>query len=274
MKPFLVLFFFFLSVQFSSQMLTSVYFENNSFDLSPGSKKKLDSLSQLKSNLTFRIFGNANPLGSAELNKKLSENRAMSVSEYLKVKMGKNVKLGNSVGLGEGKQINDNSTEALLAKNRRVDIFIEKQFLPGEKISKKNFPSFFDVKVNEMKVKDTFLLPEINFIGGRHVWLPKADSKLLRLYEILKTNPRMTVELQGHICCEYEDFDGLDLDLGTYNLSVNRAKTVQDYLIKKGISAQRIKSVGLGHLNPLVYPEINDLDRTKNRRVEVMLRAK
>jgi outer membrane protein OmpA-like peptidoglycan-associated protein len=83
----------------------------------------------------------------------------------------------------------------------------------------------------------------------------------------------MTIELQGHICCEYEDFDGLDLDLGTYNLSVNRAKAIQDYLIKKGISAKRIKSVGLGHLNPLVYPEINDLDRTRNRRVEVMLLA-
>ena len=274
MKLFLLFFFSFLSVQFSSQMLTSVYFENNSFDLSPGAKKKLDSLSQLKSNLTFRIFGNANPLGSTELNKKLSENRARSVSEYLKVKMGKNIKLGNSVGLGEGKQINDNSTQALLAKNRRVDIFIEKQFLSGEKISKLNFPSFFDVKVDEMKVKDTFLLPEINFIGGRHVWLPKAESKLLRLYEILKTNPKMTIELQGHICCEYEDFDGLDLDLGTYNLSVNRAKAIQDYLIKKGISSKRIKSVGLGHLNPLVYPEINDLDRTRNRRVEVMLLAK
>ena len=65
-------------------MLTSVYFKNNSYELNLASKNKLDSLAQLKSNLTFRIFGNCDPSGNLDKNKKLSENRANAVNEYLK----------------------------------------------------------------------------------------------------------------------------------------------------------------------------------------------
>lgn len=61
---------------------------------------KLDSLSQLKNNLTFRIFGNCDPSGKIELNKKLSENRANAVSEYLKNKIGSNITIENTLGLG------------------------------------------------------------------------------------------------------------------------------------------------------------------------------
>lgn len=254
-----------------AQTLTSIYFANNSSELSNESKIKLDSLAQLKSKYTFRIFGNANPLGNESLNKKLSENRAKRVTEYLKNNIEENIHLASSVGLGISKQINDNSSEDLLAKNRRVDIFIERFFDKGEKISRSVYPSFFDVKIASMKVKDTFSLPNVNFIGGRHVWLAKGTSKLYLLYEILKKNPTLEVELQGHICCDYENFDGEDLDLKTFNLSFTRADAIRSFLIKMGIEPKRITAEGLGHLNPVVYPEETEEDRTKNRRVELVL---
>ncbi|KIC64195.1 OmpA family protein [Chryseobacterium taiwanense] len=272
MKAFLFLLFF--STVVYSQTLTSIYFKNNSYELSTESKQKLDSLAKLDAKFTFRIFGNANPLGNEALNKTLSENRAKQVSDYLSSKIGKNIHLASSVGLGISKQINDNSSENLLAENRRVDIFIERFFEKGEKISRKAYPSFFDVKIASMKVKDTFSLPDVNFIGGRHVWLPKAKSKLYQLYNILKENPTLEVELQGHICCDYENFDGEDQDLGTFNLSFTRAKSIKDFLLAMGIDAKRIKAEGAGHLNPVVYPEQTELDRTKNRRVEIVLLKK
>lgn len=258
----------------NSQMMSSIYFKNNSYELSQESKRKLDSLSQLKSNLIFRIFGNCDPSGNIDLNKKLSENRANAVSEYLKVKIGTNIKLSKVIGLGIEKQINDNSTEKLRDKNRRVDIFIEKTFAPGEKISRKMLPSFLNTKVAQMKVKDTFSLPDVNFIGGRHVLLPSGHSNLARLLKILKENPSLEVELQGHICCDYENFDGEDADLGTFNLSWTRANAIKQYLLKQGIEATRIKANGLGHLNPVIYPEITEADRIKNRRVELVLLKK
>lgn len=269
MKAFLLLLFF--SVGLYSQTLTSIYFKNNSYELSNESKRKLDSLTKLETKLIFRIFGNSNPLGNEELNKSLSQNRAKQVSDYLKAKIGKNIHLVSSEGLGISKQINDNSSENLLAKNRRVDIFIERFFEKGERISRKAYPSFFDAKIASMKVKDTFSLPDVNFIGGRHVWLPKAKSKLYQLYTILKENPTLEVGLQGHICCDYENFDGEDLDLGTFNLSFTRAQSIKDFLLAMGIDAKRIKAEGLGHLNPVVYPEQTESDRTQNRRVELVL---
>ncbi|MCX8531115.1 OmpA family protein [Chryseobacterium luquanense] len=272
MKYFLL--FLFISLGLNAQTLTSIYFTNNSSELNKESKIKLDSLAQLKSKLTFRIFGNANPLGNETLNKKLSENRAKNVTDYLKHKIGGNINLASSVGLGITKQINDNSSENLLAKNRRVDIFIEKFFDKGEKISRSEYPSFFDVKIAQMKVKDTFSLPNVNFIGGRHAWLSKGTPKLFMLFEILKKNPTLEVELQGHICCDYENFDGEDLDLKTFNLSFTRANAIRNFLIKMGIEPNRIKAEGLGHLNPVVYPEITEEDMSKNRRVEIVVTKK
>ncbi|MCY0968096.1 OmpA family protein [Chryseobacterium wangxinyae] len=213
-------------------------------------------------------------MGNEDLNKTLSDQRAKTVSSYLQKRIGKNIKLSSSIGLGISKQINDNSSEILQAKNRRVDIFIEKTLLAGEKISRKIYPSFLDSNIEIMKVKDTFSLPDVNFIGAKHVWLPNGNTNLFKLYKVLKLNPTFEIELQGHICCDYENFDGEDEDLGTFNLSWTRANAMKEYLLKQGIDSKRIKVVGLGHLNPLVYPEITEADRVKNRRVEIVLLKK
>lgn len=274
MKTFLFSLLFFIFVKIEAQMMSSVYFKSNSYELNQESKKKLDSLAQLKVNLTFRIFGNCDPSGNKELNKKLSENRANAVGEYLKGKIGNNIKLGNAVGLGAEKQINDNSTETLRGKNRRVDVFIEKAFRSGEKISRKTHPNFLSTKILLMKVKDTFSLPDVSFIGGRHFWLPSGQSNLEKLSKILKENPTLEIELQGHICCDYDNFDGEDLDLKTFNLSWTRANSIKEFLQKQGIEINRIKTKGLGHLNPVIYPETTEADRIKNRRVELVLMKK
>ncbi|RKS97766.1 OmpA family protein [Chryseobacterium defluvii] len=271
MKLFLIFIIFLFYTRVDAQTLTSVYFEHNSYELNEASKKKLDSLSVLKTNLTFRIFGNCDPSGSEEYNKALSEYRANTVHKYLLGKAGNNIKLVSSVGLGEEKQINDNTTEELRGKNRRVDVFVEKKFAPGQKLTRRMLPSFFETKVSHMKVKDTFSLPDVNFIGNRHVWLPKAEKQIIQLFNMLKDNPALEIELQGHICCDYENFDGEDIDLGTFNLSWTRANAVKEFLEKQGIDPSRIKARGLGHLNPAVYPELTESDQVRNRRVELVL---
>lgn len=84
----------------------------------------------------------------------------------------------------------------------------------------------------------------------------------------------MRLNCRGHICCDYDIFDGEDIDLGTFNLSWTRANAIKDYLLKHGIEQNRIMVKGLGHLNPVVYPEITEADRIKNRRVELVLTKK
>jgi outer membrane protein OmpA-like peptidoglycan-associated protein len=117
----------------------------------------------------------------------------------------------------------------------------------------------------------TIALAGVNFYGGRHVVLPSALPVLDALCMQLLSSPSAQIELIGHICCSDPESDGLDLDTGEYALSVNRAKAVYDYLISKGISAERLSYRGLGCSQPLVWPEWTEEDRTRNRRVEVKL---
>lgn len=264
----------FCCISCKAQMLTSVYFDYDSYKLTKDSQRKLDSLSQLKSNLKFKIFGNCDVSGSSQYNKKLSESRANAVGKYLQSKIKNNINLESITGLGKEKQINDNSTEELRRKNRRVDVFVDLIMAKGEMKSGKTFESFFSKKVSEMKVGETYSLPNVNFVGGRHIWLPKGDKVLARLADILKNNPSLEVELQGHICCDYDNFDGEDLDLKTFNLSFTRANAIKEFLEKQGVKSERIKAVGMGHLNPVTYPERTEEDFVKNRRVEIVLLKK
>lgn len=266
-----ILVFFLFTLMAKSQKVVSVYFSKNSSDLDTRSKLKLDSLSQLKYNAIFKIYGNCDVSGNSITNETLSKKRAFSVDEYLKTRIGSHISISTSLGLGDRKQVNDNSTEELSAKNRRVDIFVERKLAKGEKIVKKSYASFFAKEVSKMSVKDTFSLPDVNFYGGRSVWLPKGQIQIQKLLKILKENPSLEVELQGHICCDYDNFDGQDFDTKTFNLSYNRANSIKDFLVKNGISANRIKSVGFGHLNPIVYPEFSEEDFSKNRRVEIVI---
>ncbi|GEN76786.1 OmpA family protein [Chryseobacterium hagamense] len=264
----------FLCTFSKAQMLTSVYFDYNSAELNRASQMKLDSLSHLNTRLKFRIYGNCDISGTPDYNKKLSEKRAGAVGAYLQKKISGPIELQSVTGLGKEKQINDNSTEELRKKNRRVDIFIDRIMAPGEIRAGKSYASFFSKKISEMKVKDTFSLPDVNFAGGRHIWLPKGNKVLAQLAGLLKSNPSLEVELQGHICCDYDNFDGQDLDLKTFNLSFTRANAIKEYLELQGIHSFRIKATGRGHLNPVVYPERTEEDFSKNRRVEIVLLKK
>lgn len=145
---------------------------------------------------------------------------------------------------------------------------------PGEIRSGKTYAGFFSKAIPEMKIKDTFSLPHVSFIGGRHVWLPEGNAILSRLADLLKKNMSVELELQGHICCDYDNFDGEDLDLKTFNLSFTRANAIREFLVLQGISPLRIKATGQGHLNPVVYPERTADDFRKNRRVEIILLKK
>ena len=54
-------------------------------------------------------------------------------------------------------------------------------------------------------------------------------------------------------------------------LSVERAKSVRDYLTTRGIDTGRIETVGRGEREP-VADTSSDAGRAKNRRVEIFLR--
>ena len=92
-----------------------------------------------------------------------------------------------------------------------------------------------------------------------------ATSSLNKLVSILNTYPDTNIEVQGHT-----DSSGTE----TYNqaLSERRAGSVSSFMTQKGISGNRITTVGFGELYPK-YDNANETGRAQNRRVEFLITA-
>jgi outer membrane protein OmpA-like peptidoglycan-associated protein len=87
----------------------------------------------------------------------------------------------------------------------------------------------------------------------------------------MRDNPDLRIEIQGHVCCTYDGADGPNMETGGQYLSVDRAKAVYDYLVYYGISETRLNYKGFGGSKRLVDPELTEGDRTRNRRVEIVV---
>jgi outer membrane protein OmpA-like peptidoglycan-associated protein len=130
------------------------------------------------------------------------------------------------------------------------------------------------IKDTSTKVGSTIILKNLNFVGGKHILLHESVPIVLELLDVLKKNPSLEIEIQGHVCCAFGSEDGLDLETNTYDLSVNRAKAVYQYLIDNGIDKNRLSFQGFAHRFPLVYPEDTEEKKTLNRRVEIKILKK
>lgn len=129
--------------------------------------------------------------------------------------------------------------------------------------------------IRQTKVGESIILRKIYFEEGRHTFAKGSQTSLDALVKIMKSMPTLEVELQGHMCCsDTLAVDGLDFDTNQFSLSVNRAKAVFDYLTNNGINASRMHYAGFGSRKRIVYPEKNDNDRNKNRRVELKILKK
>lgn len=88
-------------------------------------------------------------------------------------------------------------------------------------------------------------LPNIFYEFAKADLRPESEVSLDNLVGTLKDNPTITIELAANT-----DFRGQDKT--NLILSEKRAKSVVDYLIKKGIEADRLVAIGNGEIKPKV----------------------
>lgn len=99
-------------------------FKTGKSELTPAAKLELDKVAEfIKERPTSKwvIEGHTDNVGSAKSNKKLSENRAISVMKYL-ISKGVNKNQLSSIGYGSEMPVASNDTEEGRQKNRRVVI--------------------------------------------------------------------------------------------------------------------------------------------------------
>lgn len=275
----------------------SVYFKLDHPELDTRAVKTIDSLLYrdiIHNQQKLLIVGYADYIGTNSYNDTLSTNRASSVRQYL-ISMGipgDNVQLcigkgeiPRAIELPEGYQ-----------SDRRVDIVtIFDSRKPSSKpketpapptiiedtqpvkipevssIDAIKFNTEIEVNVDMLKVGQLLVLDRIFFYTGRHVIRTESIPELDKLYQLLVDNPDMVINIEGHVCCVHPAVDALDIDTLEVALSVNRAKALYYYLIRRGIDKSRLSYQGFGKRRPLRKHELTQEDQDLNKRVEIRI---
>jgi outer membrane protein OmpA-like peptidoglycan-associated protein len=108
--------------------------------------------------------------------------------------------------------------------------------------------------------KEIRITQQIQFAPGSWIILPVSFKILNEVVEVLKDNPKITLEVQGHT-------DDVGPAAYNKNLSQQRADSVVKYIVKAGIAQNRLVPKGYGMERPLV-PNVNAANRAINRRVQ------
>jgi outer membrane protein OmpA-like peptidoglycan-associated protein len=246
-----------------------VYFDSDRFEIRPENtvefERLLDRIDTAEAELQLR--GHCDSRGSDAYNERLSRNRVQAVRRLLLSYGWLEREIVLAEGLGERQPIRENETEEGRAKNRRVEVI-----------------AVWKEQVTDLKTQLTdptitagsnIILKNIHFVGGRALFLEESYPILNELLEVMQSVPTLKIRVEGHICCHVGNDDGIDLATGIQNLSEARARAVRDFLVKSGISGTRVGYMGFGHSRPLYpYPEVNDEQRTANRRVEIKILEK
>lgn len=106
--------------------LKNIFFETASAAILPPSEPELSKVVELmrkNPNMRIRVNGHTDNIGSETDNLKLSDNRAISVRNYL-IQQGIDAARITTKGFGESKPIDTNATETGRANNRRTEIEI------------------------------------------------------------------------------------------------------------------------------------------------------
>jgi outer membrane protein OmpA-like peptidoglycan-associated protein len=111
-------------------------------------------------------------------------------------------------------------------------------------------------------------LRNLLFYGNEAVLLPQSEGELPRVLRFMQLNPEARIEIAGHINNPLKT--PAQLDEWEWNLSVNRARLVYDYLLKNGISPDRMRYKGYGNTE-MIYPNpgATEEQQAQNRRVEI-----
>ncbi len=174
---------------------------------------------------------------------------------------------GTEVGKGVSNPV-DGSFKIVLPydKNYSIRASADKFFAVSENL---NLDSLVKAGYKEIH-KDLYLVPieigqvfrlnNVFFDFDKYNLRPESFVELDRVVKFLNDDPNIEIEMSAHT-------DSRGSDDYNFTLSDNRARSVMEYILSKGIAVSRIKSQGYGETKPVAT---NDTDegRQLNRRVE------
>lgn len=106
-------------------------------------------------------------------------------------------------------------------------------------------------------------LKNVFFDTGKSTLKSSSNEALNNLYSFLDRKKDIRIEIGGHT-------DNVGDDESNMKLSQTRANAVRDYLINKGISADRLIAKGYGETDPVASNDTPE-GRQKNRRTQIRI---
>lgn len=106
-----------------------------------------------------------------------------------------------------------------------------------------------------------WVLNDIKYEFDKWVIRPEYNADLENVMEVLNANPELKVQIQGHT-------DNVGTQDYNRKLSLKRAESVREFLLKRGITEDRLFTYGYGFSKPIASNE-TDQGRGLNRRVEL-----
>jgi len=280
--------FYFLPFVFFGQESITFYFENNKSALNQVELVKLNKwIIANKTSKILSITGSTDEVGSSGYNDTLSQKRVDYIFNKVKLSVKiredfKSISLGEKGAKSNNKAENrkasivflqekDLAKEALLIQPKvvvEVPIDIPTNGLIPIEEEAMNFPegATLEEKIQLSRPGTLIVLPEIQFYKNTFGIMPSSQREIFELIRIMTMNPKLYIEIQGHICC---------VDRDVRNLSLDRAKQVRRILQSNYILERRIKVKGFGVSKPkFPIPEATEVQAAANRRVEIMILEK
>lgn len=121
----------------------------------------------------------------------------------------------------------------------------------------------FDYTLTIADLPRTFTLKDVFYDTGKSTLRPESFKELNTLAEFMNLKKSLVIEVAGHT-------DNVGGKEANQKLSENRSNSVRNYLIKKGISGDRLIAKGYGDSQP-VADNTTDEGKQKNRRTEVRI---
>lgn len=253
MKPKILILFFLISITSLGQKQVEVYFDfNKDFPNAASILEINEWIAKNKEVEITKLEGFCDSIDTKSYNKNLSERRIENVQILLDKSGLKFSKELQKIAFGK-----DFKQSKIQAENRKVIIFYKELVALA-------IESDLTKRIKSSKVGEYIALPNIYFFNNSARIVPKSEPTLYDLRCAMEENPKLKIEIQGHICCQtFGD---------PANTSTARARAIYNYLLRNKINKNRMTFKGFGTTKPIhPIPEKNAQEEDENRRVEILI---
>jgi outer membrane protein OmpA-like peptidoglycan-associated protein len=152
-----------------------------------------------------------------------------------------------------------------IGKNYAFNVNRKGYLLYSESFSMKgnitDSPMVINIALQPIEKGASFILKNIFFESKKAELQTTSFSELNKVAALLLENNKLVIQINGYT-------DNLGKPADNLTLSINRTKSVIDYLQKKGIDIKRLTGKGFGETKPIANNN-TELGRAQNRRTEI-----